>query len=169
MQRAAPAGLTVSNSDSIARLVLYVPELPMKSLFFSLTVTAVLAALTGCATQPVPTSQATDVPNERIQDRRYLQPAAGSGLVTIKRDTGFGGSACNTSVYANGTLTALLAPSEKISLHLPEGSHVISAWPNNPCGGGMVEVEALVRVNKPLTFRIGYGSNGDFGLYPTAF
>lgn len=33
----------------------------------------------------------------------------------------------------------------------------------------MVEVEALVKVNTPLTFRIGYGSNGDFGLYPTAF
>lgn len=141
----------------------------MKSRFVSLTVTAVLAALTGCATQPIPTSQAKYVPDERIHDRTYLQPVAGSGLVTIKRDAGFGGSACNTSVYANGTLTAQLAPSEKIALHLPEGSHLISAWPNNPCGGGMVEAEARVMMNKPLTFRIGYGSNGDFGLYPTAF
>ena len=33
----------------------------------------------------------------------------------------------------------------------------------------MVEAEARVMMNKPLTFRIGYGSNGDFGLYPTAF
>jgi hypothetical protein len=141
----------------------------VKSIILPIAVSAVLTSLAGCATQPIPTSQAKYVPDERIHDRTYLQAAAGSGLVTIKRDAGLGGSACNTSVFANGTLTAQLASSEKIALHLPEGAHIISAWPNNPCGGGMVETEAQVRMGKPLTFRIGYGSNGDFGLYPTAF
>lgn len=126
-------------------------------------------SLVGCATQPIPTAEAKFVPDIRINDRTYFQPSPGTGIVTVKRDSGFGGSACNTSVYTDGNLAAQLAPSEKIVFHMPEGTHIISAWPNNPCGGGMVEVDASVKANKPLTFRIGYGSNGDFGLYPTAF
>ena len=131
---------------------------------------AVLAVfLVGCATQPIPTSQATPVPASKVRDTTFTKPGTGRGQVIVKRDSGFGGSACSTKLFANGKLTAELSTSEKINLYFPEGMHVISAWPNNPCGGGMVEVEAQVKVDKVLTYRIGYGSNGDFGLYPTAF
>jgi len=130
---------------------------------------AIAITLSGCATQPIPTSQASFVPDLRILDKSIVTPKDGAGQVIVKRDGGIGGSACNTRVFANGRLSAELAPSEKVILYLPEGAHIISAWPNNPCGGGMVEAEARVSVTRPITFRIGYGSNGDFGLYPTAF
>lgn len=131
---------------------------------------AALALLVaGCATQPIPTSQAIPVSASKVHDTTYTKPVPGYGVVIVKRDSGFGGSACSTKLFANGKLTAELSTSEKINLYFPEGMHVISAWPNNPCGGGMVEVEAQVKVDKVLTYRIGYGSNGDFGLYPTAF
>lgn len=138
-----------------------------KSCIVAAALSLFLAA--GCATQPIPTSEARFVPQERILDKTFLKPTADSGEVIIKRDSGFGGSACNTRVFANGKATAELATGEKIALFLPIGDHIISAWPNNPCGGGMVETRATVQRNKSVAFRIGYGSNGDFGLYPTAF
>lgn len=138
--------------------------------FFLVATPVVLAVLSGCATQPIPTSEAALVPDSRIHDRALLQPLPGTGSITVKRDSGFLGSGCNTSVYANGALIAQLAPSEKITFHMPEGKHVLSAWPNNPCGGGLTEVEASVNANKPLTYRIGSANNGGGAtLYPTAF
>jgi hypothetical protein len=69
----------------------------------------------------------------------------------------------------NGTPVADLDTEEKVVLHLPIGEHILSAWPNGICGGGMSEVSTTVRAGKQLNFRIGYGSNGDFSIQPTAF
>jgi hypothetical protein len=44
-----------------------------------------------------------------------------------------------------------------------------SAWPNDPCAGGMSEVQGTVTSSSELNFRIGYGTNGDFAMHPTAF
>jgi hypothetical protein len=37
------------------------------------------------------------------------------------------------------------------------------------CGGGMSEQSGEVTEGKTLMYRVGYGTNGDFGIYPTAF
>ena len=125
--------------------------------------------LAACATQPVPTSQARAVPDERIHDKSITTPKEGMGRVIIKRDTGFGGSACNTRIFADGKLSSEIAPGEKVVFYMSAGRHIISAQPKNPCGGGMAEAEANVSIDNPLVFRVGYGTGGDFGLYPTAF
>lgn len=129
----------------------------------------VISVLAGCATDPVPTSLARPAPESRIHDKSAAIPRPDYGQVTVKRDSGITGSGCNIQVFLNGNLSAELAPSEKVNFYLPEGTHIVSAWPNNPCGGGMTEVEAKATASKPITFRIGYGGPGDFGIYPTAF
>lgn len=37
------------------------------------------------------------------------------------------------------------------------------------CGGGMAEIPGLVKKDGVLIYRVGYDSNGDFGIYRTAF
>lgn len=124
---------------------------------------------TGCATRPVSNAEAISVPKERIVDASFLQPKANAGVVTVKRDSGFGGSACSSRVFVNAKPVADLETSEKVVFQLIEGDYIISAWPNGMCGGGMSEVPAAVKSGKELSFRIGYGSNGDFMINATAF
>jgi hypothetical protein len=106
---------------------------------------------------------------ERILNRHFLQPAQGTGEVTIKRDSGFSGSACSSRIFVDGRPIADIRGSEKVVLYLPEGEHILSAWPNGICGGGMTEVKAVIKAGTQSSFRIGYGSNGDFSINPTAF
>lgn len=129
-----------------------------------------MIGLAGCATKPVSTQLAKNVPAERVLNSSLLQQNGSDvGTVTIKRDSGFSGSACLTRVYIDGKEIADLDTSEKVVIHPSLGIHVFSAWPKGICGGGMVEVTGTVNKDNPLTYRIGYGTNGDFGLYPTAF
>jgi len=126
-------------------------------------------AISACATHPVSNAEATHVPNERLLSLQFLRPAAGTVEVTVKRDSGVFGAACSSRIFVNGTPVADLDTSEKVVLHLPEGEHILSAWPNGMCGGGMSEVNVVVRPGKQLNFRVGYGSSGDFAIHPTAF
>ena len=130
---------------------------------------AIVVSVTGCATRPISNADALPVPAERIIDSRYSQAATDTGQITVKRDSGLGGSACSSRIFVNAKPVADLRTSEKIVLFLPAGDHVLSAWPNGACGGGMTEVRASVRTGSELTFRVGYGSNGDFTINPTAF
>jgi hypothetical protein len=131
---------------------------------------ALLAVIVSCcATRPVSDPETRPVPPDRIIDSRFLQASVGTGAITIKRDRGLGGSACSSRVFVDASPMADLRPSEKLVVYLPPGDHIISAWPNGICGGGMSEVRASVTSGAALTFRIGYGSNGDFFINPTAF
>jgi len=122
-----------------------------------------------CATCPVSNFEAIMAPPDRILNTQYLAPSPNTGTVVIKRDKGFGGSACSTRLFLNGKPIADIQTSEKVVLYLPENEYVLSAWPNGICGGGMSEVTANVKTGEKLSFRVGYGSNGDFFINRTAF
>ncbi|MDV2864953.1 putative periplasmic lipoprotein [Phytobacter ursingii] len=125
--------------------------------------------LAGCATKPVSNEQAKAVPQQQIFNKELLVKKQGTGEVVIKRDTGFMGSACLTRVYVDGKDVADLDTAQKVVVYPVVGEHIISAWPKGICGGGMSEQSAKVESDRILMFRIGYGTNGDFGIYPTAF
>lgn len=127
------------------------------------------STLGGCATKPITTSNASPVPKERIIDAAFLQNSSSSGEVIIKRDTGLMGSACATRVFVNSKPVADIRPGEKVGIYLPEGEHILSAYPNDPCGGGLVEAKATVKVGGSYIYRIGSDSNAGIGIYPTAF
>jgi hypothetical protein len=123
----------------------------------------------GCATRPVSNDLAVSAPKERILDDKYINPIANAGQITIKRDSGIGGAACSSRIFINGQPTADIYTSEKIILYLPEGEYILSAWPNGICGGRMSEVKTSIKNGSKSTFRVGYGTNGDFFISPTAF
>jgi len=125
--------------------------------------------LCSCATRPISNLEAVMAPKDRVLNTQHLSPSPNTGTVVIKRDKGFGGSACSTRIFVNGEPIADIQTSEKIVLYLPKNEYVLSAWPNGICGGGMSEVTANVKIGEQLTFRVGYGSNGDFFINRTAF
>ncbi|HCX90080.1 MAG: hypothetical protein COW04_03505 [Deltaproteobacteria bacterium CG12_big_fil_rev_8_21_14_0_65_43_10] len=124
--------------------------------------------LCSCATVPIPTEQAKLVPKNQVIDDRYLDQKPATGEIIIKRDTG-SGSACSSRIFVDAIPIADLWSGEKIIIFLPEGDHIFSAWPNGICGGGLSETRGTVTPGKRLIFRIGYGSNGDYFIVPTAF
>ncbi len=130
---------------------------------------AFFSIVSGCATRPVSNLEATFVPNNRVINSQYLERTNNSGVVTIKRDRGVGGSACSSRIFVNAQPIADLRTAEKIVIYLAEGEYVFSAWPNGICGGGMSEVNAQVKSGVELNFRVGYGSNGDFTINATKF
>jgi hypothetical protein len=129
----------------------------------------ILLVLSGCATQPISNASAIQAPSDRIIDRYFFQPAPGTGEVTIKRDSGFSGSACSSRIFVDGRPIADIRASEKIVLYLPEGEHILSAWPNGICPGRMTEMQTFVKAGAQSNFRVGYGTNGDFSINPAAF
>ena len=132
-------------------------------------VSTVLLALSGCATSPVPDSETKPVPSDRIIAPKYLEAAPDTGIVTVKRDRGVGGSACSIRFFVDAQPVADLRTSERVVLHLPVGEHVLSAHPNGMCGGGLREVRATVASSAALSFRNGYGGSGDLSINPTMF
>lgn len=126
-------------------------------------------AISGCATTPIPNTAAKIAPASQIIDNSYLKPGPGLIEVTVKRDSGIFGSACSSRIYVDGKPVADINVSEKIVLYLTKDEHILGAWPNGICGGGMSEVRADLRSGSPANFRVGYGSNGDFFINQTAF
>lgn len=134
-----------------------------------LLATTLLVSLVGCATTPISTSSARDVPNTRVLNSDLLERKEGFGQVVVKRDEGFSASACNSRVFANGTPVAEIAPGEKVIFYLPEGEQMLAAMATGICIGGLVETKASVSRSRPAVFRISYGSSGEFSIQPTAF
>lgn len=130
---------------------------------------ASLLFLFGCATTPVPTSAAREVPRMRVLNPALLERKEGLGQVVVKRDEGLSASACNSRVFVNGAPVAEIAPGEKVTFYLPEGEQMLAAMATGICIGGLVEARASVSRSRPAVFRISYGSSGEFSLQPTAF
>ena len=130
---------------------------------------AFAVAIVGCATTPVPDSAASAVPQDRLYAPALARPVTGGGSINVRRDSGLMGSACSTRVWIDGQPAADLRSSERITIHVEAGDHIVSAQPNALCAGGLVEAQAVVKPGRTARFRVGYGTNGDFILAPTAF
>jgi hypothetical protein len=127
------------------------------------------ALVTGCATTPVPTSLARPVPFERIQNPSLLKKIANHGELIVKRDEGLSASACDTQIFINGQQLAVIGTGEKITIYLTAGNYMLGAIARGICGGGLVEAKVSVSENGSQTYRVSYGSSGEFSLQPTAF
>lgn len=128
-----------------------------------------LLALAACATSPISDSEAREVPLDRLLTRQWQTPGNSTGQLTVKRDRGYIGSACNVVVYIDGIALASLAPREKVLANLPAGQHVLSARAGDHCGGGIAESAAIVEAGIATTFRVSYGGGGNLAIQPTAF
>jgi len=129
---------------------------------------AALYVLCGCATTPVPTSQAPGVPRERVLRADLLQYRSGYGQVIVKRDEGIQMSACHIHVLVNGAKVAELAAGEKLVIYLPVGDQMLGATTVDLCFTGTVEARASVSAAAPAVYRVGFTRRA-LQLQPTAF
>ena len=132
-------------------------------------VALVLFFTSGCATTPIATNEALDVPRDRVINASLLVKLDASSVVVVKRDAGFIGATCTSRVFVNAVPVADLARGEKVVLYLPEGEHLVGTRANGICAGGLSETRASIMKGRTYTFRIGYGSNGEYSIQPTAF
>ncbi|EMG7933566.1 hypothetical protein [Enterobacter hormaechei] len=122
--------------------------------------------LSGCATKPISTEQAKEVPAQRLIDPSFTTNRDGSGQVIIKRDGGLRGSLCSVRVFADSKPIADLESGEKVTLFLNPGDHVFGAQGTGACYGGLTAQFGKVSEGKTISYRIGLGSVGDFAIYP---
>ncbi len=138
----------------------------MRKFVIRILVLSLLILYVGCATTPIATRDAADVPSKRHISYKVAQ--SDTVPVLVKRDVGLVSSGCATRVFVNGRLAALIRAGEKVVLHIPAGEVILGAEPDRWCAGGLVEREATLSLGKPKRYRIGYDHNGSIGLFPTA-
>jgi len=124
----------------------------------------------GCATSPIAIHQASPVPTSRILAPSLLSEAQYTGVLIIKRDGGFMGSACIIRVFVGAVPVADLAPAEKVEIFVPLGEHVVAATSTSSfCGGGVSEAAVIISPERQKILRIASGQSGDIHLQPSAF
>lgn len=127
------------------------------------------AVLVGCATSPVSNSEATPVPASRVLAPELLAQRPNAARITVKRDSGFMGSACAYKVFMDGRPVVLLRGGERVDLYVDPGQHVLGTFADGICGGGAAEVEASVSAGQWKSYRIASGQDGTLQFMPTAF
>lgn len=128
---------------------------------------AAIITLSGCATSPTYTDS-SPVPSSRITAQSLTQASPGTIAVIIRRDSGFMGSACAQAIAIDGQPVASMRPGEHITLHLPEGSHILRASAGGICGGGTAETEITANRERKRAYRIASGQAGTITIMPTS-
>ncbi len=128
---------------------------------------AILMGLVGCATQVVPTSEATVTTD--IVDRAFVTPEAGKVPIVVKRDTGFLGGGCGFRIYADAKPVANLAAGQMVTIYLTPGEHILSTHSTGLCGPNNSELQIVVTANGPRNYRISIDQGMSVRLQATAF
>jgi hypothetical protein len=124
----------------------------------------------GCATTPVPSSDATPVPPERIRAPEFARSEAGRALLVVTRDKGLRASACTIGVHIDGTLVVDLRPSEQARLFVDEGTHLVGAKSTtSACVTEADQIQVEVTRAKPVLLRISAGSGEGLVIEHSAF
>lgn len=131
--------------------------------------TAALAAVAGCATEPMETSAASPVPSSRILAANLTAPVPGSGSLIFKRDTGLNNGACSFRLFIDGQPFADIDTGEKVQIHPQPGEHILGARSNGICFAGNAEASTTLLAGQIRTFRVSVGSGGELKIQPTAF
>ncbi|WP_434695126.1 hypothetical protein J3P89_17920 [Pseudomonas sp. Z1-14] len=121
-----------------------------------------VALLAGCATSPVPSSEADPVPSSRLFV--FQASAPGDSKLVVTRDKGFVGGGCNTTVSINGRRAAEIGTGETAKFHVTPGEHIVSA---SSCGSGLKERETNIKAGSTNKFRISIDSSMSMDLSPT--
>lgn len=131
---------------------------------------AALALLAGCATSPVPNSQALKAPSDRLLAHQTELPDA--GRITVIRDSGMLGGGCFATVFINGERAAKLNPKEKATFILPPGEWVIGAALEGAglCGVNekRTEAETQLKQGQDKFFRIFSTPDAGLDVRPTS-
>ena len=127
---------------------------------------SIVLVLTGCATTPIPATEAKQAPSNRLLAYQEKNAETTSTLV-VTRDTGFLGGGCYYSVSIKGTLAARLDTGETSRFFLPPGEILLRAG-RDPQGKGLcaagqdewTQRETILRQNEIKFFRLSIDANG---------
>ncbi|WP_449440953.1 hypothetical protein [Pseudomonas migulae] len=130
-----------------------------------------LVMLAGCATSPVPSSQAVKAPPDRLLAHQSELP--GAGRITVIRDSGMLGSGCYATVFINGERAAKLDPKEKATFILPPGEWVVGAALEGaglcgPLNEKRTETETLLKQGQEKFFRVFSAPDAGLDVRPTS-
>ena len=133
----------------------------MKRLFTLLSTTM----LTACATTAIPTEHAR--PASDVLNDAMTTPRSNTGILIIKRDEGFMGSACAIAAFVDKKPLANLRTGEVVTAYLAPGEYVLRAASTGICGGGDSESPLLIRSGEVRTYRISIDQGSSIRLGPT--
>ncbi|HFP1195314.1 TPA: hypothetical protein ACHKE7_004954, partial [Escherichia coli] len=112
-------------------------------------------------------SKAKDAPQSRIF--KYQTPHESS--LTIVRDKGLVGSACNASIFINGETAAKLEPGEKATFYLNEGEWIVgtSIESSGLCAFNPSRMEREIKLKQgdSKTYRVFTTWDGTMDILPT--
>ena len=122
--------------------------------------------IAGCATTPLPSSQAKAAPVERVLAFQEKSEVKNATLV-LTRDEGFLGSACYYGFWIDSILSARLGVGETASFFVEPGERLLRVT-RDPQGKGlcgdlgsqMVQRESMFRANERKQYRLMLDPNG---------
>lgn len=121
-----------------------------------------IACLAGCSSTAIPVSQSTPASTDEVY--AFQSPVPGpSGRLTVVRDGGIYGAACDVIVFVDGKRAAELGTSERATFNLPVGgvSLGVGLTDSGLCGGTAVRtIVAKVPRNAEKLYRITSDING---------
>src|SRR5690606_15112466 len=86
-------------------------------------------ALVGCATNPVPSGAPLQPPIAILAPDVFVQ-TAGSGAISVARDTGWVGSKCRLRLYLDAKPIADMQPGETALFYTTPGQHMLATGPS---------------------------------------
>lgn len=131
---------------------------------------AATALLSGCASSPVPLSEAKYAPVDRVF--LFQSPIVEGAQITIIRDGGSIGMACLVGAYIDGKLVANLEMKEKATFYVKPGEIMIGAAHDGKglcySGKGIQERETIVKAGQHKVFRIYTGADAELDIKPSS-
>ena len=85
-----------------------------------------VALLAGCSSNPISLMDAKQAPANKVFAYQSA-PSGSAGKITVLRDGGVNGSACDFVVYVDGKKSANLGTGEKATFLVSTGSHNVGA------------------------------------------
>jgi hypothetical protein len=120
--------------------------------------------LAGCSSAPISLADAKPV----MAVGQFQAAAPGTAPVVVRRDTGFGGGGCTTTLYVNGEAAGRINTGEMVTIHAPVGGVILGASNTSAmCPNALVEQEVVLEEGKPRHFRVGVDQSGSLGLFRT--
>lgn len=121
-----------------------------------------VAVLAGCSSNAINVNQTTPAPTDEVYAFQ-AKPSGPSGKVTVMREGGAYGAACDVVVYVNEKRAAKLGTSERVTFNLPVGNATLGVGLTDSglCGGAEVRtIAAPVSLNAEKIYRISSDING---------
>lgn len=121
-----------------------------------------IAALAGCSSNAITIKQTTPASTDALYAYQ-AKPSGPSGRVTVMREGGIYGAACDVVVYVNDQRAARLGTSERATFNLSPGKATVGVGLTDSglCGGAEVRtIPVDVPLNGEKRYRISSDING---------